>query len=1513
MEFSQFFVRRPIFAAVLSAIILIAGALSLRLLPISEYPEVVPPTVVVRAVYPGANSQAIAETVAAPLEQAINGVEHLIYTSSTATTDGLMTLTVTFALGTDLDKAQVQVQNRVAQTLPKLPEVTQRLGVTTEKSTPDLTLLVHLTSPDNRYDMLYLANYATLYVRDELARIDGVGDARVFGAGDYAMRVWLDPDKVAALNLTPSDIVRSIRAQNVQVAAGQLGAPPAPNGADFQLLIDTQGRLVTEEEFQNIAVKVGEHGQITRLRDVARVELGASTYALRSLLDGKPAAAIPIYQRPGSNAIDISNKVRETMARLAKQFPEGVDYDIVYDPTMFVRQSIDAVVHTLFEALFLVVLVVLLFLQTWRASVIPLAAVPVSLVGTLAVMHLFGFSLNALSLFGLVLAIGIVVDDAIVVVENVERNIEKGLAPVAAAQAAMREVTSPIIATALVLIAVFVPTAFISGLTGQFYRQFALTIAISTAISAFNSLTLSPALAAVLLKPQGAPRDRLQRGIDAAFGWLLRPFNRAFEWSALRYVGVAGRLLRRSGLAVAVYGGLLFLTWLGFESVPGGFIPQQDKQYLVAYAQLPEAATLDRTEAVIRQMDAIMLAEPGVAHAVSFPGLSINGFVNSANTGIAFAGLADFSKDGKHVKTSGRSAWEIAASLNRKFASIQDAYIAVFPPPAVQGLGQIGGFKVQIEDRAGLGFQTLYEETQKIVAAARRTPGLANVFSGFEINAPQIRANVDRDKAQAQGVQLSDLFETMQVYLGSLYVNDFNRFGRTYQVNAQADMAFRLEPEDILRLKVRNKAGEMVPLGSFVTLTQTSGPSIVSRYNGYATAEITGGPAPGASSGQAQAALEKLAAQELPNGLSYDWTELAFQQLIAGNTAVWIFPLCVLLAFLVLAAQYESFVLPLVVILIVPMCQLSAIAGVWLSGGDNNVFTQIGLIVLVGLACKNAILIVEFARTREQAGASTWDAVLEACRLRLRPILMTSIAFIAGVVPLVVSRGAGAEMRNAMGIAVFAGMLGVTVFGLLLTPVFYWVVRRLGAAARRGRAPAAAAASLVLSACAVGPNYTPPETAAPAFHHADSAVVEQKPIEAAWWTQFGDPTLDSLIDRALSSDLDLKIAAARVQESRALASAARRERWPGVAAAAAHSKSKAQQPGFTTDRIAIESNQVAVSTLWEIDLFGRIRRGAEAASADAGAAEANLRDAQVLVAAEVASTYLDLRGAQKRLAVARENLESQRETLNLTRVRLDLGRGSELDVSSAAARLAATEASIPPLVAAEASAQHRLAVLLGQQPGTLDDELAPRELPPHLTTLAVGSPEELLRRRPDIRAAERELAAATARIGVAKADLFPRLTLTGLIGFIAGDASELGEAASRAWAVSPVLSWGGLEPGVRSQIAAAEARAQGALAAYDRTVLRALEETESAFVGYAQNRVRLAAVVDEAAQSRRAADLARVQYREGALDFLRLLDAQRSVLQAEDAVATAETDLNTSVVTIYKALGGGWEAAAPQS
>ncbi|HEY2464396.1 MAG TPA: efflux RND transporter permease subunit [Steroidobacteraceae bacterium] len=1044
MKLSQFFISRPIFAGVLSALIFLAGLIALPQLPISEYPEVVPPTVIVKANYPGANPKVIAETVASPLEQSINGVEGMLYQSSQATADGVMTLTITFALNTDVDKAQVQVQNRVAQALPKLPDVVQRLGVVTNKASPDLTMVVHLVSPDNRYDTLYLSNYALLRVKDELARLDGVGDVQVFGAGQFSMRIWLDPEKVASRGLTADDVVKAIREQNIQVAAGQLGAPPLPSATEFQVAINAKGRLTTEEDFRNIIVKTGAAGQVTRLKDVARVELGADTYALRALLDNKAAAAIPIFQRPGSNSIAISELVRAKMQELKRDFPQGVDYQIVYDPTVFVRGSIHAVVHTLLEAIALVVLVVILFLQTWRASVIPLIAVPVSLVGTFAVMHLFGFSLNALSLFGLVLAIGIVVDDAIVVVENVERNITNGLKPIEATRQAMREVTGPIIATALVLCAVFVPTAFISGLTGQFYKQFALTIAISTVISAFNSLTLSPALSALLLKEHGAPPDRLTRILNRLLGGLFRPFNQIFARFSTGYVGGVARVVRAGGIALFIYGGLIALTYLGFARTPTGFIPPQDKQYLVSFAQLPDAATLDRTEAVIRRMDEIALKQPGVDHAVAFPGLSINGFTNSPNSGIVFVTLKPF----EERRSKELSAGAITAALNQQYAGIQEAFIAVFPPPPVNGLGTIGGFRMQIEDRGGLGFEELYKQTQNILAKGNQNPALQGLFSGYQVNVPQIDAEVDREKAKSQGVSVQELFDTMQVYLGSLYVNDFNAFGRTYPVTAQAEPDFRLQAEDVVRLKTRNAAGDMIPLGSFVTVKQSSGPDRVMHYNSYPTAEINGGPGVGFSSGQAQAAIEQLARQELPNGMSFEWTELTYQQIIAGNTAVLIFPLVVLLVFLVLAAQYESLSLPLAVILIMPMVLLSAITGVELTHGDNNIFTQIGLIVLVGLASKNAILIVEFARDQELEGVPPLQAALNAARLRLRPILMTSLAFIMGVVPLVTSIGAGAEMRHAMGIAVFSGMLGVTGFGLFLTPLFYVLVRKLSARAR---------------------------------------------------------------------------------------------------------------------------------------------------------------------------------------------------------------------------------------------------------------------------------------------------------------------------------------------------------------------------------------------------------------------------------------------------------------------------------
>ncbi len=1042
MKFSSFFITRPIFAIVLSALIVVGGLLALTRLPISEYPGVVPPTVVVRAAFPGANPKVIAETVSSPLEQQMNGVDGMLYMFSQATSDGAMTLTITFAIGTDLDNAQVQVQNRVAQALPRLPQDVQRIGVTTEKASPDFIMVVHLVSPDERYNMLYLSNFAQLQVKDELTRIGGVGSVQIFGAGEYSMRVWLDPDKLASRQLTTSDVVRAIREQNIQVAAGVLGAPPAPSDATFQLSINTRGRLTSEQEFGDIIVRATEDGQLTRLSDVARLELGASRYSLRSLLDNTPAVAMGIFQRPGTNALQASDEVRATMERLKQNFPPGVDYRIVYDPTVFVRDSIESVVHTLIEAILLVVIVVVVFLQTWRASIIPLVAVPVSLVGTFAIMLGLGFSLNTLSLFGLVLAIGIVVDDAIVVVENVERHIELGETPMEATRKAMEEVSGPIIAIALVLGAVFIPTAFVSGLTGQFYRQFALTIAISTFISAFNSLTLSPALASRLLRAHGAPRDRAQRLIDAAFGWFFRAFNRAFSRGSSAYAGGVARLLRFSAVAVVLYAGLVGLTAVGFSKVPEGFIPPQDKDYLVAFAQLPDGATLDRTEKVIRDMSSVMLAHPGVAHSIAFPGLSINGFVNAPNVGIAFVGLKP---SHERAATPGNDANSIVAELNGRFAAIQDAYVAIFPPPPVQGLGQVGGFKLYVEDRGGFGFEELYGQVQGTTAAAQRVPSLAGVFSSFQVNVPQLDVDVDRERVKTYGIPLTDVFDTLQVYLGSLYANDFNRFGRTYQVNVQAEQSFRMQPEQIGRLKTRNARGEMVPLASVLKVNRGYGPDQVMHYNGYPAAEINGAPAPGYSSGQAQDAIADLLAAQLPNGMTFEWTELAYQDAISGNTMFLIFPLCVLLVYGVLAAQYESWSLPLTVILIVPMTILSALTGIWLTGGDNNVFTQVSFLVLAGLACKNAILIVEFARQREHEGAPRRLAILDACRVRLRPVLMTSVAFIMGVVPLVLAEGPGAEIRQAMGIAVFAGMLGVTLFGLFLTPVFYVVVEGLAA------------------------------------------------------------------------------------------------------------------------------------------------------------------------------------------------------------------------------------------------------------------------------------------------------------------------------------------------------------------------------------------------------------------------------------------------------------------------------------
>lgn len=1037
MPIIKFFIDRPILAVVLSLLLVIAGLVAMRALPLMEYPSVMPPTVVVRASYPGANPEVIAETVAAPLEKEINGMNGMLYMSSQATSEGRMKLTVTFDSSVNLEMAQVEVQNRVARAIPRLPQEVQRLGVVTQKASPNLLMVVHLISPKQRYDLTHVYNYAMLQVKDTISRLEGVEDVAVWGAGEYSLRVWLDPNKMAARQLVPSDVVNALREQNVQVAAGVLGQSPNGNAA-FQMAINAKGRLSDNDEFENIIVKTNASGSSVYLKDVARIELGANQYSLRSLLNNQPAVAIQIFQRHDASAVAVSEAVREAMALLQKDFPQDLEYQIAYDPTLFVRASIDNVMLTLFEATVLVVIVVLLFLQKWRAAIIPLAAIPVSLIGTLALMQIFGFSLNTLSLFGLVLSIGIVVDDAIVVVENVERHLEQGKPPRSAALAAMQEVSGPIIAITSVLAAVFIPTAFLTGLTGQFYSQFALTIAMSTIISAINSLTLSPALSAYLLSNNGSEQDRLQRLLDFLLGAFFALFNKFFDRSSTNYVQGTSKLLRVSGIAIFLYVGLMALTFMGFQKIPSGFVPAQDKYYLVGIVQLPSGSSLDRTESVARRMSEIVMAQPGVENVVVFPGLSINGFVTVPDAAVMFAMLDPF----EQRSTAALSSGAIAGALNQKFAEIDDAFLAVFPPPPVPGLGAVGGFKLQIQDRAGHGYQALFKATQDLMAAANKEGHFSRVFSGFQVNAPQLYLNVDREKAKIQKVALRDLYETFQVYLGSLYVNDFSFLGQTYQVNVQADAPYRQDASDISRLYTRNSLGEMVPVAALAQVLPDSGPDPVHRYNAYPAADITGAPALGVSSGEAIQIMERLAREHLPPGFTLEWTDLTYQQINEGNTAVIIFPLAILFAFLILAALYNSFALPFAVMLVVPTVLLSALTGVWISGGDNNIFTQIGFIVLVGLATKNAILMVEFARTREETGADPLQAILDACRLRLRPIVMTSLAFVMGVVPLAVASGAGAEMRQAMGVAVFSGMLGVTLFGLFLTPVFYYLIRK---------------------------------------------------------------------------------------------------------------------------------------------------------------------------------------------------------------------------------------------------------------------------------------------------------------------------------------------------------------------------------------------------------------------------------------------------------------------------------------
>ena len=1035
--FAHFFIERPIFASVLSIVLTLVGAVALVTLPVAQYPEIAPPTVQVFCIYPGANARVVSETVAAPIEQQVNGVERMLYMSSQCTNDGAYNLTVTFELGTDLDMAQVLVQNRVSLAMPVLPPEVQQSGVSTKKKSPNIMLVVNLISPDGRYDQLYMSNYATIQIKDELARLYGVGDVSFLGQKDYSMRVWLDPNKLAARSLTTTDVVAALRAQNVQVAAGQIGRPPVPEGQVFQYTMSTLGRLIEPEQFASIIVKTGEAGQVTRLGDVGRIELGALSEDVTCTLDGEPSVGLAVFQLPGSNALETAELVKAKMDELAERFPTGLAYDIVYDTTPFIEESIAEVFKALRDATILVGIVVLIFLQGWRATVIPLVAVPVSIIGTFIAMAALGFSLNNLSLFGLVLAIGIVVDDAIVVVEAVEHHIAQGLRPKEATRKALTEVSGPVIATSLALCAVFIPSAFITGITGQFFRQFALTIAVSTVISSFNSLTLSPALCALLLRPRHEQRDLASRLLDRALGWFFGLFNAGFDRATTAYGWTVGRLLRGSLVVLVVYAGMLYLTYESFQRAPTGFIPNQDKGYLLVTVQLPDSASLERTQQVLARMERMALETEGVAHTVGVAGQSFLLNANASNFASMFAVLEPF----HHRRDVGLRADAIGARLTRQFRrEIIEAQVAVFGAPPVDGLGNAGGFKLMVQDRGDVGLATLEGQTERLIEVGNEQPALAGMFSMFRANTPQLYVDIDRTKCLRMGVPLDDVFSALQVYLGGFYVNDFNRFGRTWQVNLQGDAVFRARPEDVGQLRVRNARGDMVPLGTLVEIREVGGPVVLPRYNMYPAAPVNGATAPGVSTGQGLALVEELARRELPAGFSFEWTELSFLQVTAGSTAMLAFVGAAVLVFLVLAAQYESWTLPLAVILVVPMCLLFSIVGIVAVGFDVNIFTQIGFVVLVGLASKNAILIVEFAQLRRDAGANLFDATVEACRLRLRPIMMTSLSFILGVVPLVIASGAGAEMRRTLGTAVFSGMLGVTMFGIFLTPVFYFTI-----------------------------------------------------------------------------------------------------------------------------------------------------------------------------------------------------------------------------------------------------------------------------------------------------------------------------------------------------------------------------------------------------------------------------------------------------------------------------------------
>jgi hydrophobe/amphiphile efflux-1 (HAE1) family protein/NodT family efflux transporter outer membrane factor (OMF) lipoprotein len=1523
MRLTHFFIERPRFATVLSAFVTLLGLGALAILPVAQYPEIVPPTVQITTVYPGASADTVARTVATPLEQQINGVENMLYMGSQSTGDGKLTITVTFRIGTDLNVAQMLTQNRVQDALPRLPEDVQRLGVQVRKATPSILLAIHVYSPDSSRDNLYLSNYTTLHIKDILARLEGVGDVQFQGGREYAMRIWLEPDKVAGNNLNGSEVLAALRAQNLQVSAGILNQPPVPGREAYQINVEALGRLSTPEQFGDIVVKSDKQGRVTRVRDIGRVEVGAADYGSTSYMDRSDATALLIYAQPGANSLAVEHEVLSAMKDLKKEFPQGVDYKIIYDPTIFIAKSVREVVITIFIAILLVLGVVFLFLQNWRASIIPVIAIPVSLVGTFAVLYSLGISLNNLSLFGLVLAVGIVVDDAIVVVENVERNMRSGMSASEAAHKTMDEVGGALISIALTLCAVFIPSAFLSGISGLFFRQFAVTIAASTVISCFVSLTLSPALCAVLFKdhdPQGSSSHGLVgRFLHSGFSW----FNHGFESLSNGYGNLTRRLVRGVAIVFVIYVALIGIAGMEFSRAQTGFIPEQDQGYLITIVQLPPGATLARTEEVVKQATDIILNTRGVEHVAPFAGLDATTSTVASNSGTIFSGLPSL----YNHEIPGVTANTVLAELRVRLSVIKDARVLTIPPPPVQGLGSAGGFKMMLEDRAGLGSEAVVRAANDLVAAANKDPHFAGVFTLFNTGSPSVYADFDRVKAQKVGVTPTDVFSTLQVYLGSQYVNDFNLLGRTYEVVVQADGQYRRNQPDITRLKVRNTSGEMVPIGTVAQLKDNTIAYRMPRYDLFPAAEVQGVAAPGVASGTALLRMEELAHQVLPQGIGFEWTDLSFQEQQHGTPTLMVFGAAALFVFLVLVAQYESWKLPMAIVLIVPMCLLASVSGLLARGLPIDILAQIGFVVLVGLAAKNAILIVEFARQKEEEGAAAGEAAVHAARTRLRPILMTSFAFILGVAPLAAATGAGAEMRRSLGTAVLFGMLGVTCFGLLFTPAFYTFIRNFGHKERRlsqGALKATAmvlALSLCVGGCAVGPRYVKPTTNLAPFHNL-AGVNATKPAFPAptlesWWTGFNDPMLATVVQRALDQNLDLAAAFARVRQARAAAAAAGAQLLPTAdleATGTAVHQSVVNPfgsvangfPGYSRDQ---REYTVGAAASWEIDLSGGLRRGRAAAADELQAAEAERLGTRITVAAEAADAYVQVREFQARLAVAQQLIDTDTHLLELVEVRRRVGVADDREVAQAEALLEQARSTVPSLRVALEAQLNRLDVLMGAQPGTYAEELSKPGTIPGIPAIGdADQPLDVLRRRPDIIAAERRLAASNERIGVAISDYYPKISLSGVLGFDSTNGGTLFNGKAFQPIGTGALRWRLFDFGkIEAEVAQSRGAYAEALAEYRQAALRATEDIENALIELAQTRVRLEELQGEVKSLTRARDLSERAYKAGAIPLTDVLDADSQLLVARNDVESTRAAAARAAVRTFRALGGGWD------